>query len=66
MVGARQRKYRTSLLVTPHLDFEIVATGHKKRLLQVETDASHGSVVLNELFRQLTGLMVPQLNDAVV
>ena len=49
-----------------HLDLVVVTSRDEQRLLLVEADASHGSIVFVELLNECAHAVVPQLDEAVV
>jgi len=63
---SQQSEYATLLLIVPHLDLVIVASGHKKGLLVVEADSTYWTIVFIKLIQKCAHAVVPQLNYSVV
>ncbi len=49
-----------------HFDFVVVASGDEERLLVVEADSTHRSIVLVELVDQSAHAIIPQLDNPIM
>ena len=59
-------KSASAICILLYLDFVVIPTGHKERLLFMEINSSNGSFVLVEFFKQGAHAVVPKLNNSVV
>lgn len=63
---SEESKKAASQFVVPHLDFVVISSRYKQRLLFVEINSSDGAIMLVKLVNQCAHPIVPQLDDSVV